>query len=170
MDITLLILRVVHVVAAIFWAGAALFVTHFLEPAVRDLGPDGGRVMQALQKRGFLTAMPAMGVLTLVSGFWLYWRDFGRFHPGPGAAGAEIVFAVGALASVLALGVGIVVMRPSAARLSRLAGEMGQAAPERRDAITTELARLRGRMRVGGRVVVLLLTVAMVTMAIGRYS
>ena len=30
-----------------------------------------------------------MALVTLVSGFWLYWRDFHRFHPGPGASPAE---------------------------------------------------------------------------------
>jgi hypothetical protein len=60
MDPLLIVLRVVHVVGGVFWGGAILFVVHFLEPAVRDAGPDGAKVMQALQKRRYLDVVPAV--------------------------------------------------------------------------------------------------------------
>jgi uncharacterized membrane protein len=169
MQTTLLVLRVVHVIGAIFWAGAILFVVHFLEPAVRDLGPDGAKVMQAIQRRRYMEVTPVMALLTILSGFWLYHRDFGRFHPGPGASPAEISYGLGALAAVVALVVGLSVIRPSALRLGRLGGEIAQAPPDRREALLAEMNRYRGRVRMGGRVLVLLLTISMVTMAIGRY-
>ena len=169
MDPLLIFLRVVHVVGGVFWAGAILFVTHFLEPAVRDAGPDGAKVMQALQKRRYLDVVPAVAALTLVSGFYLYWRTFGRAHPGPGAAGVEIALAVGGLVSLAAFVIGVTVMRPSALRIGRLGGELAQAPPERKEALGAELARLRGRMRVAGRVVAALLGIAIVCMAVGRY-
>jgi uncharacterized membrane protein len=169
MQATLLVLRVVHVIGAVFWAGAILFVVHFLEPAVRDLGPDGSKVMQALQRRRYLEAMPVMALLTILSGFWLYHRDFGRFHPGPGASPAEWSYGIGGLAAVVALVIGLSVIRPSALRLGRVGAEMATATPERREALAAEANRSRGQLRMAGRIVVLLLTVAMVTMAVGRY-
>lgn len=170
MDPLLVLLRVVHVVGGVFWAGAVLFVVHFLEPAVRDAGPDGARVMQALQKRRYLDVIPAVALLTVVSGFWLYWRVFGRFHPGPGASGAELWLGVGGLASVVALVIGMAVMRPSSVRVGRLAAELAQAPPERREAIGAELARVRGRLRVAGRWMAALLGIAILCMAVGRYA
>ena len=169
MDITLLVLRIAHVVAAIFWGGAVLFVVDFLEPSVREAGPDGLKVMQALRRRHYLEVIPAMALVTLVSGFWLYWRDFHRFHPGPGASHAELTFGIGGLAAVAAFLVGASVMRPSAVRLLRLAGETAAAPPERQGALRADVDRLRMRVRVSGRVIVVFLTVAMVSMAIGRY-
>ena len=170
MDPLLIALRVVHVVGGVFWGGAILFVVHFLEPAVRDAGPDGARVMQALQKRRYLDVMPVLAALTVVSGYWLYWRTFGRWHPGPGASGAELWLGVGGLAGLAAFVIGVSLMRPSALRIGRLAGELAQAPPERRDAIGAEVARLRGRMRVAGRVVAALLGIAILCMAVGRYA
>jgi len=170
MDPLLVLLRVVHVVGGVFWAGAVLFVVHFLEPAVRDAGPDGARVMQALQKRRYLDVIPAVALLTVVSGFWLYWRVFGRFHPGPGASGAELWLGVGGLASVVALVIGMAVMRPSSVRVGRLAAELAQAPPERREAVGAELARVRGRLRVAGRWMAALLGIAILCMAVGRYA
>lgn len=170
MDPLLVVLRVVHVVGGVFWGGAILFVVHFLEPAVRDTGPDGGKVMLALQRRRYLDVVPVVAVLTLVSGYWLYWRVFGSLLPGPGASGAELWLGVGGLASVVAFGIGVSLMRPSATRIGRLAGEMPQAPPERKDAIAAEVARLRGRMRVAGRWVAALLGIAILCMAVGRYA
>jgi uncharacterized membrane protein len=169
MDPILLVLRVVHVVAGVFWAGAVLFVAHFLEPAVREAGPDGAKVMQALQKRRYLDVLPAAAALTLVSGFWLYWRTFGRVHPGPGAQGPEIALGIGGLVSLVAFVVGVSVMRPSALRIGRVGAELDQAPPERKAALVEELGRLRGRMRLAGRVVAALLGVVIVTMAVARY-
>jgi uncharacterized membrane protein len=169
MDLTLLILRVVHIVGAIFWGGAVLFVVHFLEPAVRDTGPDGAKVMQALQRRRYLDVVPITALLTLVSGYWLYWRVFGRLHPGPGASGAELALGIGGAAGLLAFVVGVTALRPAALRLGRLGAELAQAPAERREALGGEMARLRARMRVAGRVVAGLLAVAMLTMAVGRY-
>ena len=104
MDILLIVARVVHVVGGVFWAGAVLFVVHFLEPAVREAGPDGARVMQALRKRRYLEVVPVTAALTLVSGYWLYWRLFGRLHPGPGASGPELALGLGGLASLVSNG------------------------------------------------------------------
>lgn len=170
MDPLLVLLRVVHVVGGVFWAGAVLFVVHFLEPAVRDAGPDGARVMQALQKRRYLDVMPVVASLTLVSGFWLYWRTFGRVHPGPGASGAELWLGVGGLASLVAFVIGMAVMRPSSVRVGRLAAELAQAPPERKEAVAAELARVRGRLRVAGRWMAALLGIAILCMAVGRYA
>ena len=169
MDPILLVLRVVHVVGGVFWAGAILFVAHFLEPAVRDTGPDGARVMQALQKRRYLDVMPVVAALTLVSGFWLYWRTFGRVHPGPGASGVELVLGTGGVVSLVAFVVGVTAMRPAALRIGRLGAELAQAPPERKEALGAELATLRRRMRVAGRVVAALLGVAILCMAVARY-
>ena len=67
-----LIVRVIHVISASIWIGAAFFAAWFLMPAIRDTGPDGGTVMMAVQKRGWVAAVPIIATLTVVSGFWLY--------------------------------------------------------------------------------------------------
>jgi uncharacterized membrane protein len=169
MDPLLIVLRVVHVAAGVFWAGAILFIAHFLEPAVREAGPDGAKVMQALQKRRYLDAMPVVAVLTLVSGFWLYWRTFGRAHPGPGAGGPELVLGAGGLVSLVAFVIGVTVMRPSALRVGRLGAELAQAPPDKKEALGAELARLRSRMRTAGRWLAALLGIAILCMAVARY-
>ena len=169
MDPMLIVLRIVHVVGGVFWAGAILFVVHFLEPAVRDAGPDGAKVMLALRKRRYLEVVPTVAFFTLVSGFLLYWRIFGRFHPGAGASRAELALALGGLASLLAFVIGVTLLRPSALRIGTLGAEMTQAPAERKAELQAEIGRLRGRMRKSGRWVAALLGVVVLTMAVGRY-
>ena len=169
MDVTLLLLRSVHVVGGVFWGGAILFVVHFLEPAVRAAGRDGARVMLELRKRRYLDVLPATAALTLVSGYWLYWRVFGRLHPGPGASGTELTLAIGGLLAFVAFVVGVTALRPSALRIGAPGAELAQAAPDRREELGQEIARHRDRMRLAGRVVAVLLGIAIVTMAVGRY-
>jgi uncharacterized membrane protein len=169
MNITLLVLRVAHVVGAIFWAGSILFVVDFLQPALRAAGPDGMKVLVALRRRRYFEALPLFALLTLASGFALNYRDFHRFHPGPGAGGAELAYGLGALASVVAVVIGLAVMRPSVVRLADLSAEWLAAPAERRAALDGEIGRLRARGKLAGRLVVVCLTIAMVTMAIARY-
>ena len=169
MDPFLIILRTVHVVGGIFWAGAILFVVLFLEPAVRDAGPDGAKVMLALRKRRYLEVVPPVAFFTLVSGFLLYWRIFGRFHPGAGASRAELALALGGLASLAAFVIGVTLLRPSALRIGALGTELAEAPEGRKAALQEEIGHLRVRMRRSGRWVATLLGVAVLTMAVGRY-
>jgi uncharacterized membrane protein len=169
MDLPLLVLRVAHVVGGVFWGGAMLFVVHFLEPAVREAGPDGARVMLELRKRRYLEVVPAIAALTLLSGYGLYWRVFGRLHPGPGASAAELTLGIGGLAALVAFVIGVTALRPAALRLGALGAELAQAAPDRREALGEEIGRFRGRMRRSGRWVAAFLGIAIVCMAVGRY-
>jgi hypothetical protein len=138
MDPLLYVLRIVHVVGAVFWAGGVLYSTHFVEPALRECGTEGSRVEQAIRRRHAGDAVLFMGLLTLLSGLWLYLRWLGGAHHG--ASGPQIWFGVGGLLALAAFVIELVVRR------------------------------LRRRPRVAGRAVVGLLTIAMICMAVARYS
>jgi uncharacterized membrane protein len=170
MNPLLYVLRIVHIVGAIFWAGGVLFATHFVEPALRECGPDGTRVDQALRRRHAAEATLFVGLLTLVSGLWLYLRLYGRVHSGMGATGPQVWFGVGGLLAIVAFGIELVVTRPSAARAAALDFQLAQAPGGQRDALAADVTRLRRRSRVAGRAVVGLLTITMICMAVGRYS
>jgi hypothetical protein len=169
MNLTLLVLRVAHVVGAVFWAGSILFVVDFLQPALRAAGPEGMKVLVALRRRRYFDVLPVFALLTVASGFALYYRVFHRLHPGPGAGGAELAYGIGGLASVVALIIGLAVMRPSVVRLASLSAEWLDAPAERRAALDPEIGTQRARGKLAGRLVVVFLTIAMVTMAIARY-
>ena len=64
-----LLLRLIHILAGVFWAGSVFFLAGFLIPTVRETGPEGGRVMSHLVGRRRLPVFIGIAILlTVVSG------------------------------------------------------------------------------------------------------
>jgi len=169
-DATMILLRVIHILSGVFWAGATFFLVGFLQPVVAASGPEGGRLMQRLtsQKR-FQMAMPVAAGLTILSGLALYGRVSAGFQIAWITSGTGLVLALSSVAAILAVVTGGVVQRPMATRLQVLAGEVqGSGAPPR-PAQMGEMRRLQRRISSISLWIVLLLIVAVVGMASARY-
>ena len=61
-----LVLRLIHILAGVSWAGAAVAFAAFVDPSVRASGPSGGPVIQQLVRSG---CSKAMSVATLLNVF-----------------------------------------------------------------------------------------------------
>lgn len=170
MDAGVVAARLIHVAGGVFWAGTLVFASLYLQPSIRDAGPDGGRVLAAMLRRRFFDAMPIVAALTLLSGIWLYWRVSGGFAATYLKSGPGIVFGLGGALALVAFAVGLLVLRPATIAAVRLAQSLPQAAagPDR-DAAQRQLDALRRRMLLGGRAVAVLLGGSVVAMAVGRY-
>ena len=166
----LVLLRLIHVVGGALWVGMAIYTTVFLMPSIQDAGPDGGKVAAALQRRGILTLLPVLALLTILSGVWLYWRLSGGLDGGFIRSGVGLGFGIGGLASIAAYVLGIAIMRPSMMRAAKLVGEMGpHMADGERKALMEEAGRYRARGARAGQIVAVLLMVAIAGMAVARY-
>lgn len=165
----IVVLRLVHVVLGTLWVGTMAFTTFFLTPALQQAGPDGGKVMGALERRGIMIVMPVLALGTLVSGMWLYQRFYGGIA-GLMASRVGFAFGIGGLAAVLAFLLGITVMRSAMARANGLTEALsaGQTVQER-ELRMAEIQGLRARGTATGRVVALLLVLAAAAMAVARY-
>lgn len=170
MDPLLLLLRLLHIVLGSLWVGIIVFNAVFLGPTVAELGPDGGKVMGALQRRGMMTFLPAIGLLTLLSGAWLLYEaslgfEGAYFRSGPGHA-----YSMGGGLAIVGFLLGIGGMRPAMLRVMAIAQGMAQVTDEAtRAARQAEMQRLRARASLMGRVVAVLLVVATAAMAVARY-
>lgn len=104
MNYLMLILRLTHIFAGVFWVGATLTTTFYLRPTLEATGDAGQKVIQPLIKNTRLfTAMTVAGTLTVLAGYTMYWIDSNGFssswtHSGPG-----IGFAIGGAAGLLGL-------------------------------------------------------------------
>jgi hypothetical protein len=163
-------MRVLHVVLAGAWLGAALFTTLYLGPAVAQVGPAGGQVMTALVRRGVVAYMASIGGLTVVTGIYLFWRFTGGFDPATSASRAGMAFSIGALTGLIALILGGSMVGASAKKIVAL-GEQAAKLPEgaERAALMHTMNGLRQRMATFGRIVVVLLLISMAAMAVGHY-
>lgn len=160
MGFILLVMRVLHIVLSVFWAGTLIFNAIFLVPAIRDAGPEGAKVVAGLMRRRFLDVMPAVAALAIASGLWLYWFDSGGFQARFMRSTLGVTLGVGAAAAVAAFVLGVGILRPAMLKAAALSQDPAQLA-----------AAQALRMRAGsvGRVIAGLLTFAAAAMAIARY-
>ena len=169
MEYGLLSARIIHVLTGVFWVGAMVFVSAFLIPSLAEVGPDAGKVMAALQRRKFMIVMPVIGTLTILSGFWLYWRASAGFQVEYMKSGPGHAYAFGAIFAVAAFVVGMTVTRPAMMKATALGQSAATASEAERPAIMAQALALRKRGATGGNIVASLLVLAALTMAVGRY-
>jgi hypothetical protein len=169
-DLLVIVLRLIHVVAGALWVGMATFTTYYLQPALQEAGPDGGKVMAAIQRRGIMTVMPILAVATLLSGLWLYLRAAGGQHAAFAQSGPGMAFGIGGLAAIAGWLTGMFAMRPAMMKAVALAQSLGPAAtPEERQRVGPQAEQLRRRATVAGKAMTHLLFLAIAAMAVARY-
>lgn len=169
MNLSLLIMRLLHIGLGVFWAGTVVFMSIFLFPSIAEAGPEGAKVGAALNRRRFMQIMPAVAGLTILSGLYLYWRDSGGFQPSFMHSGMGITLGLGAAAAIAAFVVGLAVMRPAMTRAGDLAQSAAQAVPEERQAVLMAAMASRQRGFRAGQVVAVLVALAVTAMALARY-
>ena len=164
-----LLLRLVHILAGIFWVGAVFLIAGFLMPTVRATGREGGRFMQHLmQQRRLPTYLAVAMLLTVLSGFALYGRIVSATNGAWAGTPAGIVYGLGGLSAVIGALVGMLVSG-SAARRVAVIGERAAQSGGPSGEEQAEITRLQRRMVVGSRIVAVFLGLSAAAMAVGRY-
>jgi uncharacterized membrane protein len=162
MDVYVIVLRLLHVIGGLFWAGSGFYLAWFVQPAARVTGDAGGVVMRHLM--GESRAPAAIGVAavsTVVSGVLLYWYDFGAVVPFNRSMGA---FAVGGVAAIVVWVLGVTVMLPGGRRMERLGARAGTG-----EEVGAEMAETSSRMARVSQISTWLLVLAVISMAVARY-
>ena len=159
-----LTLRVVHVLGACIWVGAAFFAAWFLIPSLRDAGPDAAKVMAGVQRRKWMVVLPVIATTTVLTGFWLY-------RPYMGAEGNAAKYlgfggVIGTIALILGAGLASRFMN-GASKLAAEAAAMTD--PAARGAAMKTAAVLRDKALLWARVVSVLVIVAAVLMTMAMY-
>lgn len=168
MNWEIVILRLVHIIGGVFWAGSSFVFAGFIEPTARRGGPEGGRFVQRLATQTpYSLVLGVAALLTTLAGAWLFWLDSGRLNPAWLGTGTGLALTLGGAAGIGAAMIGFAVQFRSTSRLKALAGEITGGAPSASQA--QELNLLQGRLRAGGRWLAALLAVAVVAMASARY-
>jgi hypothetical protein len=169
MNWLIVVLRILHIVAGVFWAGAAVVVAGFVMPSAAASGPEGGRFVRRLAlERGLTPSMIGAGILTVLAGLTLLWIDSAGMQRAWMGSGMGVVLSIGALAGLGALVTGI----RAAATLARL-GKLGAAVEGQGPAPSPEqagqLQQLQRRLAGGATAVAIMLVIAVFCMAVARY-
>jgi hypothetical protein len=166
----IVVLRLIHILAGMFWVGAGVFNVLFLGPTLARVGPAAGSVMVELRKRGMFTFMPLMAVLTIASGTRLMAIMSGGFDAAWFDTTRGATYAWSGVAAIVAFVLGITITRPLGARLGELGAQMaGATEGAARAALAGQLAVAQKRMAWVGWFFTLLLVGSAAGMAVARY-
>ena len=168
--LTLLVLRFIHIVASVCWAGGGFIFFLFVEPTAKALAPTGMQfVDHMVTKRRFSIFMVVSSTLTVLTGavlIWQYasgnWLSYVKTGPGLG-------FALGSMVGVAVYLVGMLGVNPRAIRLSKIGQEIQAAGGPPTPAQGAELQKLDREMSTLGLVDFLLVALALGLMASARY-
>ena len=168
MDI--LALRLVHIVSGAFWFGAALTMFLFLQPTAQATAPAGQTFMlHLLRNRRLSEVVLAAAVLTVGAGSLLFWRDSNGLQLAWMSEPPGLGFTVGAAAAWLALLAFAFVGYPTGRRIVAIGSRLEAERRPPSDEEQRVLAQSQRTLQRIGMTVLLLLTVAIASMATARY-
>ena len=160
MNTELVVLRIAHILAGVFWAGAAVYLALVLEPKLRQAGDEVERiVLEQVSKLNSLW-ITLSAVITIGAGFVLITRTPGRDFGQLLTNGWGTAIGIGLIASLAAFFLSGWV-GANTAKLRRALGNDGVTAEE--------IAAIRSRIALGSRVNAALVIIAVGTMAAARY-
>jgi hypothetical protein len=168
-DTLMVVLRIIHIFAGVYWVGSTFLIAGYIAPSVQAAG-DAGRVFmsQFSVKSSFSMSMAVAGTLTLIAGLLMYWEIFG-FRTAAFESGYGIALSIGALAGILALIFGMVYQFKSIRKMKHIFADVdaagGPPSPEQQG----QLAHEGERIALGGRIGVVLMTIALIGMAVAQY-
>ena len=170
LGIYLLVLRFVHIVASVCWAGGAFIFFLFVEPTAKALAPTGMQFVQHMvTKRRFSIFMVISSTLTVLSGALLIWQLTGGQLLGYMKTGPGLGFTLGSIVGILVYFVGMFGVNPRAIRLAEIGKEIQAAGGPPTPAQAAELHKLDREMSALGLVDFVLVALALGLMASARY-
>ena len=169
MNVLMIVLRIVHIFAGVFWVGAAATFVMFLAPTAAATRPESQKFMNyLLQQRQFLNRLVAAASFGILAGLLLYWQDSGGFSFAWIATPTGLGFTFGALAAIAAFA-GLLMARDNLRKLGSLSQQIQSAGKPPAPDQAAELQRLQQRQSRLGTMGLGLLTLALLGMAIARY-
>ena len=164
------LLRVVHIVAGVFWVGSGISNAFFLMPSVIAAGSAGGAVMrQLVQVRKLPVATNVAMLLSLLSGLALYgwYGHHGKLEWILSPTG--LAYGVSLVLAFASAGVGHGLVSASAKRLAAIASPLAPSGAAPTPEQAAEIAALQARMLTGSRIAATLGLVVVALMSVARY-
>jgi uncharacterized membrane protein len=166
MNIYLLVLRLVHVVAAIVWGGGALIMEFFIGRSIAGTGESGQKfaqhLMNTVKMHKFMIAAAAS---TVVAGGLLYWHDSNGLSSAWMHSNAGIGFGIGSFFGLIAFIFGAI-FGASNAKLAQVGAQI-QGKPS--DEQMIQIQAIQKRIKTVSPIHVYSMLIAMIFMATARY-
>ena len=162
-------LRLIHIIFGVFWVGGAISVAFFILPAQRAIGQPGMLfVRQLMMGQKFRSYMLGAAVLAILSGLTMYIRYMMAGGGWAQTTNAKVL-GVGALAAIIAAGIGTGYVGKIGKKMLELGSQIQASGGPPTDAQKAEMESLQGKMQTAYRIVAILLLLTVAAMASARY-
>ena len=166
----MIVLRLFHILGGVFWVGSVAALAWFIYPAQPVLGESSGKFMQELMlKQKLSNWIGAAMILTVLSGATMYIRLSMVSHGVFASSRTGMLLGFGAVAAIVAAGIGGGVAGRTARTMAKLGEEIRASGAPPTEAQRAEFARLQARQAWALRTAGWLLVVTVAAMAIARY-
>ncbi|MDP9176155.1 MAG: hypothetical protein M3O61_00585 [Gemmatimonadota bacterium] len=163
-------LRVIHIISGVFWAGTVMVIAWFLLPTAQAIGESGGAFMQQLMFRHRLRLFLLVSMLlTILSGLTMYAWIAMETDGAWARSKMGMVIGVGAIAAIIAGGIGGGVVGRQSRKMMELGGKIQASGGPPTDAQKAEMDSYQRQIRRAFRIIAVLVIIATITMASARY-
>lgn len=166
MNTLLIVLRLVHVLAGVFWAGTTFLFYFVIGPAINATGDTGKKFVGYLITKAHFTAIISSAAgLTVLAGLGLYWIDSQSLTSPWMTSGAGLGFGIGGFAGLIAFVTGILFGRNNE-KLVKIGSQIqGPPTPEQ----LASIQAVQQRQKIIGPIVVISMIFAVAFMSAARY-
>lgn len=163
-------LRLIHIISGVFWAGAVMVIAWFLLPTAQAIGQPGGAFMQQLMFRQRLRPfLLGSMLLTILSGLTMYAWLAMEADGAWARSKMGMVIGVGAIAAIIAGGIGGGVVGRQSRKMMELGGRIQASGGPPTDAQKAEMDSYQRKIRSAFHIVAVLVVIATISMASARY-
>lgn len=169
MNFLMISMRIIHIFAGVFWAGATFFMISFVTPSVIATGAEGQKFMQQLAFRTrFSTAMMGVAVLTVLSGLVMYWEIF-EFRLSALSTGYGLMLTLGAIAGFFGFLTGYFMQNRTTGKMKALSNSIGASGGPPSPEQQAEMKSLSETVSRGSQITSVFLALALLGMSIAQY-
>lgn len=166
-DLLMVVLRAIHIVGAVFWAGSSFLFAGYHEYIV-DPG-DAERTLSRMAAYGGMSDMVGYsGVTSAAAGVILYWFVSGGLAMGWILSPYGLAITVGGVSAIAAIGVAVPTVASANDRAAELYEEFEEVG-ELTEAQAAEVEELYHKVGFGERVMAVLIGIAVVAMGTAQY-
>lgn len=168
--IYLIVLRILHIVGGTCWVGGAIIYHLFLEPTAKANAPESRQFMQYfIVRRRYPVYMTVSSLATNISGALLFWRSSGGLTSNWITSGPGLVFSLGSVVAIVAFGMGMFILNPTAKRMMGLGQAIQTAGGPPLPEQMSQLHQLENKMSQVGWTEFALMLLSLTAMTVARY-
>ena len=166
MNYLLITLRIIHILAGVFWVGGTLMMTFFIGPTIGATAEAGQKfVGHLMNNMKFSNRIATAAGLSILAGTALFWIDSNGFTSPWMSSGAGRGFGIGAAFAVVGFVFGIFIGRTTTAMAQLGAQFQGKPSPEQ----MAQIQALRKKQATYSTIAATSLIISVIFMSVARY-